>query len=218
MLIRCSFFILLFLAVNLRSRLDANARPFLTNGRFLYDSKKDETQLLCDEKFQELVESGQLAFPKVSEKEIMDRSKAGAFSKGVVLPQTLWFIAQCGARGAQHLPLTQLELATLAFASLNSIMYFFWWYKPLDVQCAIRIPIVSAKEKADMGQEVDNKSVASADKRMLSSTAGGGDASVTNNNKPEPVSQLGASDYGHHGCICGLVRYLAQVPKTSRKR
>jgi hypothetical protein len=102
-------------------------------GFLIYDTIRDETRLLDYEMFNELVESGEIAVPKISEEEIMDRSKGDAFTKSVVIMQTLWFMAQCRARLIQHLPLTQLELVTLAFASLNSIMYFFWWYKPLDV-------------------------------------------------------------------------------------
>jgi hypothetical protein len=34
---------------------------------------------------------------------------------------------------------TELELATAAFAVLNIIMYVLWWDKPLDVECPIRV-------------------------------------------------------------------------------
>jgi len=37
------------------------------------------------------------------------------------------------------LTLTELELVTLALASLNAITYVFWWQKPLGVQVPIRI-------------------------------------------------------------------------------
>ena len=60
-------------------------------------------------------------------------------AKGIAILQTTWFIAQCIARGAHGLPLTQLELATVAFASLNFATCLFWWYKPLDVQCPLPI-------------------------------------------------------------------------------
>ncbi|KAJ7059186.1 hypothetical protein C8F01DRAFT_989765, partial [Mycena amicta] len=41
-------------------------------------------------------------------------------------------------RTAQHLPLTELEVATLAFAVVNMFTWLLWWAKPLD----IRDPIV----------------------------------------------------------------------------
>ncbi|KAJ7130420.1 hypothetical protein C8R44DRAFT_614232, partial [Mycena epipterygia] len=65
---------------------------------------------------------------------IMDKSKADALSKGVAIAQGLWFTTQCLARVHQHLPVTQLEVATLAFAVVNIAIRLFWWGKPLDVQ------------------------------------------------------------------------------------
>jgi hypothetical protein len=47
---------------------------------------------------------------------IKDKSKGDALSKAVALFQGLWFITQCIARATQHLPVTELEVATLAFA------------------------------------------------------------------------------------------------------
>jgi len=35
--------------------------------------------------------------------------------------------------------LTELELVTLAIASLNGVMYYFWWDKPLGVHEPIKI-------------------------------------------------------------------------------
>jgi hypothetical protein len=46
-----------------------------------------------------------------------------------------WFIMQCIARSKEHLPITEIELVTLAFATLKFITYGLWWDKPLGVQC-----------------------------------------------------------------------------------
>lgn len=72
-------------------------------------------------------------------KEIADRSKGDALTKGFAILQTSWFVVQCIARVAQRLPITELEIATLAFASLNIVIYLFWWNKPLDVRCSISV-------------------------------------------------------------------------------
>jgi hypothetical protein len=56
-----------------------------------------------------------------------------------VLLQTSWFIIQCIARGIKHLPLTELEIVTLAYTMLNLFVYIFWWDKPRDVGCPIRV-------------------------------------------------------------------------------
>ncbi|KAJ6494193.1 hypothetical protein C8R45DRAFT_824403, partial [Mycena sanguinolenta] len=56
--------------------------------------------------------------------DIKDKSKGDALFKGVALLQGLRFILQCLARAHQHLAITQLEVATLAFAVVN---IFIWW-------------------------------------------------------------------------------------------
>jgi len=76
---------------------------------------------------------------KISEEDIKDRSKGDILSKLIAILQTTWFILQCIARGQQKLTLTELELVTLALASLNAITYVFWWHKPLGIQVPIRI-------------------------------------------------------------------------------
>ncbi|KAJ7362422.1 hypothetical protein DFH08DRAFT_665224, partial [Mycena albidolilacea] len=65
---------------------------------------------------------------------IKDKSKGDALSKAVALFQGLWFITQCIARATQHLPVTELEVATLAFAVVNIFIWLLWWGKPFDVQ------------------------------------------------------------------------------------
>lgn len=54
-------------------------------------------------------------FPRIAIEEIQDRSKSDIISKGIV------FIMQYIARGAQGLPIMELELVTIAFAVLNFI-------------------------------------------------------------------------------------------------
>src|SRR6266545_3450938 len=80
-----------------------------------------------------------LKLRKISEEDIKDRSKGDFLSKLIAIVQTTWFILQCIARGQQRLALTELELVTLALASLNAITYAFWWHKPLGVQEPMRI-------------------------------------------------------------------------------
>jgi hypothetical protein len=63
-----------------------------------------------------------------SEKEIRDRSKGDALAKLIVVLQTLWFIAQYLGRWFDHLPRTQLEVMTLAYAALAVAVYRLWWH------------------------------------------------------------------------------------------
>lgn len=89
--------------------------------------------LLCLTPFDvtRLISRGLLTPP--SEDEIKDRSKSNSFSKLFVLVQTLWFVMQCIARHIQHLPITELEVATAAYTVPILGMYICWWNKPLGV-------------------------------------------------------------------------------------
>ncbi|KDR79408.1 hypothetical protein GALMADRAFT_1239042 [Galerina marginata CBS 339.88] len=80
--------------------------------------------------------------PMISESEIRDRSKGDGLSKSLAIGQTLWFMLQCIARRVDGLYITELELATVAFAFLNGVIYFLWWDKPLAVQCSVPIQLV----------------------------------------------------------------------------
>ena len=46
---------------------------------------------------------------------------------------------QCIARGIKHLPVTHLEIVTLAYAAVNFVIYVFWWNKPLKVNRPVRV-------------------------------------------------------------------------------
>jgi hypothetical protein len=78
-------------------------------------------------------------FPRISKAEIDDRSKGDAISKVAVILQTGWFVTQCIARGVQGLPITELELITVAFATLNFVIFLLWWDKPQNVQRGVRV-------------------------------------------------------------------------------
>jgi hypothetical protein len=76
---------------------------------------------------------------RMTEAEVADKSKGDALSKVIFTLQSSWFISQCIARRVQGLSLTQLELTTLALASLNGITLFLWLDKPLGVQAPVRV-------------------------------------------------------------------------------
>ena len=46
---------------------------------------------------------------------------------------------QCIARAIEHLPVTHLEIVTLAYAAMNFVIYIFWWNKPLNVNQPVRV-------------------------------------------------------------------------------
>ncbi|KAJ7153871.1 hypothetical protein C8R43DRAFT_1235282 [Mycena crocata] len=81
--------------------------------------------------------------------DIVNGSKDDAVSKGVALAQGLWFITECLARVRQRLPITQLEVATLAFSVVTLFIRIFWWNKPLDVHQPILLGPTTVDELMD---------------------------------------------------------------------
>ena len=62
-------------------------------------------------------------FLTITDNNIQDRLKGDALWKIIAIVQTTWFIIQSIARGQQQLALTELELITLALASLNAATF-----------------------------------------------------------------------------------------------
>ena len=79
------------------------------------------------------------SFTMPTEAEIKDKGKSDWLAKSLVLLQTSWFVMQCIARAIEHLPVTHLEIVTLAYAAMNFVIYIFWWNKPLNVNRPIRV-------------------------------------------------------------------------------
>ena len=79
------------------------------------------------------------SFAMPTEAEIKDKGKSDWLAKSLVLLQTSWFVMQCIARGIKHLPVTHLEIVTLAYAAMNFVIYVFWWNKPLNVNRPVRV-------------------------------------------------------------------------------
>ena len=116
---------------------------FIEMGGFMLFEGNVAKGVLSPMRFSELLTAEKIEFPTVTLEEIEDRSKGDGFSKIIALGQTLWFVAQCLARPAQHLDLTLIELVTLSLAVLNGVMYFLWWHKSLDVRCPVRVYLLN---------------------------------------------------------------------------
>jgi hypothetical protein len=108
-------------------------------GGFMEYDGNTPIRVLFPEQLESYSLTGNGDFPRISKAEIDDKSKGDAISKGVVILQTGWFVTQCIARGVQGLPITELELVTVAFAALNFVIYLLWWDKPLNVQRGVRV-------------------------------------------------------------------------------
>src|SRR6266498_2298247 len=120
-----------------------------------YQERRAKSRLgvLTMDRFKELIKDPNFEFPTITAAEIKDRSKGDGLSKTIAIFQTSWFITQCFARYFQGLALTELELVTLAMASLNAITFVFWWGKPLGVQFPVNVYV---KAEAVEGKTIQN--------------------------------------------------------------
>jgi len=112
---------------------------FLIMGGFTLHDGMKSVGVLEAEDLEGLSEAGKIKWPTITKEEIADRSKGDYLSKTIVLFQMTWFVGQCIARGAYGLTVAELEVVTLAFASLTGVIYYLWWDKPLDVRCSIPV-------------------------------------------------------------------------------
>ena len=82
----------------------------------------------------ELLRDGRIpskSFPTATE--IHDKGKSDGIIKAFTLLQILWVLIQSIARGIQHLPLTTLEISTLAYIPCACCVFWLWWDKPYDI-------------------------------------------------------------------------------------
>lgn len=89
-----------------------------------------------------LVESQYISLPPCNTRAIMDKSKADSIAKALACLQASWLVASCLARTVQHLPLTTLELSTMAYIFLTIIIYALLWAKPVDVHVPTSVPLL----------------------------------------------------------------------------
>ncbi|KAG1880132.1 hypothetical protein F4604DRAFT_1922818 [Suillus subluteus] len=107
---------------------------FVWMGGFMLYFNDEPRATLKPKELERFVLEGSVEMPTIMEADIEDRSKGDALSKGIAILQLAWFVVQFVARYAQNLPITLLELDTLAVAALTCISYGFWWKKPKNVR------------------------------------------------------------------------------------
>lgn len=158
------------------------------------DNTDTNPRILNPFELEEYLQCGEI---DITENEIQDKSNGDILSKGLVILQTTWFLLQCIARRVEHLPITELELVTLALAALNFMTYVFWWNKPLSVQCPYRVlktrkPMSKVDGKAQdkgEGQDVREEDSGQVRRRGIWRTIGHG-AVVTYKLLLEPFGDM----------------------------
>ncbi|KAF8850453.1 hypothetical protein BDZ45DRAFT_708349 [Acephala macrosclerotiorum] len=71
-----------------------------------------------------------LKLPNFTQEELQDRSKEDGLVKAIAIAQLTWSIVQIITRAVKRITISQLELATIAFAACAVIIYLLGWTKP----------------------------------------------------------------------------------------
>ncbi|KAK5723957.1 hypothetical protein LTR17_013799 [Elasticomyces elasticus] len=102
-------------------------------GGFILQPSHSEPFPITAKQLHYLVLKGYVPLPRLSDKEILDKSKADNIAKFLAIVQTGWLVMQTIARAAEHLPITPFELSSIALACTSLTTLGFWWHKPLEV-------------------------------------------------------------------------------------
>ena len=105
-----------------------------------------------------LVHKAYMQIPAITKEEIWDKSKADKLAKTIASLQASWLVAQVMARASLQLPITLLELSTVALISCTGATFFFWFHKPLkvDIPTTIYLDISIAEVLVLAGDEASH--------------------------------------------------------------
>ncbi|KAF4629849.1 hypothetical protein G7Y89_g8298 [Cudoniella acicularis] len=117
-------------------------------GGVIAQTDNGEYSVLHGDDVVKILQSGIATFPQLSTRDIQDRSKADGFAKGFALLQCGWLVVNIFGRVADRLPVSPLELMTLAYVFCALIIYGFWWNKPKDIMVPIIIRISAEGNRA----------------------------------------------------------------------
>jgi hypothetical protein len=106
---------------------------FADSGGFWLESSDYPAFPITAASIRYLVKEGYLEYPSITREEIWDKSKADKFAKGFALIQSGWLVLQTITRASLRLPISPLELFTIAFVVSTVMSYFFWLHKPQHV-------------------------------------------------------------------------------------
>lgn len=88
-----------------------------------------------------LVSKGRIDAPIITKEEIWDKSKADLFAKCVAFVQAGWLLCAMIGRAAQKLPITPIELFTIAFVVPTMATQYFWANKPQNIGAPVTISV-----------------------------------------------------------------------------
>ena len=112
---------------------------FADMGGFVFQARDDKAFPLNANQLHWLVVNNFVEYPKISRREVWDKSKQDTFTKVVTAFQVGYLIIQCIGRAAQGLAITTLELNAVAIVVCSLMTSYAWLHKPADVQTPIHI-------------------------------------------------------------------------------
>lgn len=71
--------------------------------------------------------------PDIKAQDVKDKSKADGLAKGIVILQAGWMLIQTIGRSEASLPVSPLEVNTVAHVFCAFVVYVLWWRKPREV-------------------------------------------------------------------------------------
>jgi hypothetical protein len=107
---------------------------YADSGGFVFKARESRAFPVTAKQIWYLVQRNYMQIPSITKKEIWDKSKADRLAKTIASVQAGWLISQVVARAFQGLSITLLELSTVALLTCTGATFFFWFYKPLNVE------------------------------------------------------------------------------------
>ena len=155
------------------------------------------------------------SFTVPTEEEIKDKGKSDWLAKSLVLIQTSWFVMQCIARAIEHLPVTHLEIVTLAYAAMNFVIYIFWWNKPLNINRPVRVfrkfkpnvtqhQVISGETQRSRAGELTWEAISNVLERIVIFIAGDQDRNV-DLSREDGVPRFWADSTGKQSIVDAIV-------------
>lgn len=121
---------------------------FVEMGGYVIRRQNDENVTVTTSGVMRLAELG-YELPRLSDGDILDRSKADPITKVLTCFQAGYMIVQVIGRRAADLPITMLEINTLGHVVCALVIYAFWFQKPLGIE----VPVVVEEEWLNKQQQ-----------------------------------------------------------------
>ncbi|KAJ5885462.1 hypothetical protein N7495_009972 [Penicillium taxi] len=120
----------------------------------LIESKDGWTYPVQKNNIVPFIEAGIVKSYHLRADDIKDRAKADSLAKAVTLLQSLWVTINVIARAGYRLPISPLEISTVAYVACAFLTYAAWLHKPKDMTTHIIIFLPYSKDGSDMPPDI----------------------------------------------------------------